>query len=85
MELKEAYKTALKEKVQPLVDSGKITLLGTLEDLVADIADAFFDGLELGAQYSKTPIDDVIVPPAVKILRGYVNPLIDKIDGEENR
>lgn len=83
MELKDAYKQGLMEEIKPLVDAGKITLLGTLEDVVEDLADALFRGLNKGAQLSGTPIDDAIVPPAVSMLEKYLDPQIDKIDGQE--
>lgn len=83
MELKAAYSQALKEEVQPLIDAGKITLLGTLEELVEDLAEAMFKGLKKGAVLSSTTIDDMLVPPAVSLLEVWVAPHIDKIDGKQ--
>ena len=82
MELKEAYMTALKAEIQPLLDSGKITLLTTLEAFVEELAERFFAGLDKGAELSATPIDNMIVPPATKFLRAQLAPHIEKIDGK---
>lgn len=83
MELKEAYKEALKAEVQPLIDAGKITLLGTVEDLAEDLTNAVFAGLKKGAELSDPSWDNIVVIPAVDFLKEKVAPYIDKIDGAE--
>lgn len=82
MELKEAYKTGLKNQLEPLVKTGKIQLLGTLEEMTKELVEAFFLGLEEGAYLSATKSDDAVVPAATAILRTIVAPHLDKIDGK---
>lgn len=82
MELKEAYKSALKEEIQPLIDSGKIKVLGTLEEVVEDLAASLFRGLKKGAKLSDEKWDDMVVPPAADFLESRLKPEIDKIDGD---
>ncbi len=83
MELKDAYKQAFKEELQPLVDAGKITLLGTLEDVVEDLAESLMKALKSGAKKSEDKWDDVVIPPAADFLMSRLAPEIDKIDGKE--
>ena len=80
--MKDAYKQGLKEEIQPLLDSGKITLLGTLEDTVEDLAASVFRGLRKGAELSDEKWDDLLVSPTVDYLEARLAPQIDKIDGK---
>lgn len=83
MKLADAYKEALKKEIQPLIDSGKITLLGTLEDVLEDLAESFFKGVKAGAALSEDKWDDMVVPPAATFLESRLAPYIDKVDGKE--
>ena len=82
MEFKEAYKQALKEEIKPLIDSGKMVLLGTLEDTVEELIKAMAKGLKKGAILSDTPYDDLLVPTVVDKLEDLGLEKADKIDGE---
>lgn len=82
MKLKEAYKQAFKEELQPLIDAGKITVLGTAEDLAEDLAEAFGKATKKGAVLSEDKWDDMVVPPAVDFILSRVAPYIDKVDGK---
>lgn len=83
MQLKDAYKQAFKEEIQPLIDAGKITVLGTVEDLAGDLAEALVNAAKKGAALSEDKWDDMVVPPAADFLKSRLEPLIDKIDGAE--
>ena len=83
MELKDAYKQAFKEEIQPLIDAGKMTVLGTVEDLAGDLAEAFVNAAKKGAKLSASKWDDVVVPPAADYLLSLLMPQIDKISGQE--
>lgn len=83
MELKDAYKQAFKEELQPLLEAGKITVLGTVEDLAGDLTEATMKALKRGAALSQDKWDDVVVPPACDFILSRLEPLIDKIDGQE--
>ena len=83
MKFIDAYKKALEDQLKPLVDAGKITLLGTLEELAEDITKAVFQGLKDGAVASDNPYDDVAIPPLVSVFEGRVFKEIDKIDGQK--
>ena len=83
MKLKDAYKQAFKEEIKPLIEAGKITLLGTLEETVEDLAASVFAALNKGAILSDEKWDDVVVPPAVGFLKSRAFEAIDKIDGKE--
>lgn len=83
MNLKEAYKQAFQEEVQPLIDAGKMTVLGTVEELAEDVWGAVAKAMKSGAKKSDEKWDDVIVPPAIDFIDSRLKPEIDKIDGEE--
>lgn len=82
MKLKDAYKKAIKEELQPLIDAGKMTALSTLEDLAEDLAESFVKAAKKGASLSEDKWDDMVVPPAVDFLMSRLSPQIDKIDGQ---
>lgn len=82
MDFKDAYKQAFTEELKPLVDSGKIVLLGTLEDLAEEITKKVFVAVKKGAVLSSTPYDDIIVPPVANMLEARLLKEVDKIDGE---
>lgn len=84
MKLKDAYKQGLIEELKPLIDSGKVTLLGTLEEVVEDIVEAIFKGVKKGAVLSEDKWDDMIVPPAADFLESRIKPYVDKIHDEES-
>lgn len=83
MKLKEAYAQALKEEIQPLIDAGKLTILGTLEDVASDLANALLNAAKKGASLSEDKWDDMVVPPAADFLHSRLVVLVDKIDGKE--
>lgn len=82
MEFKDAYKQALMAEIQPLLDSGKMTLLGTVEDLVQSLIKATAKGLKEGAKLSDTPYDDLLVPIVVDQLEQLGLDKADGIDGQ---
>lgn len=83
MKLKDAYKKAFADQIKPLIDQGKITVLGTLEDVCEDLADAAVKAFKQGAKDSEDKWDDMVVPPAADFLASRLKPEIDKIDGKE--
>lgn len=82
MDLKDAYKKAFKEELETLVKEGKITLLKSLEDVAEDLVEGVANALTKGAEYSKTPLDDVAVMTLVSVLKPKALEQVDKIDGE---
>lgn len=88
MDLKEAYKKAFTEEIEALVATGKITVLGALEKFVNDFIDSTFNALQKGAEYSGTKVDDTLMPTLLSTLQSIrvkkIDPLVDKIDGQEN-
>ena len=85
MDLKDAYKQAMQEELQPLLDAGKITVMGTLESVVEDLAESFFKALRKGAILSTDKWDDILVIPATDFLESRLQPYVDKIDGKEGQ
>lgn len=83
MELKEAYKKAFTDELKPLIESGKITVLGTLEEVAEDLAESFANAAKKGAKLSEDKWDDVVIPPAMDFMLSRMAPHIDKIDGKE--
>lgn len=83
MKLKDAYKQGMIDELKPLVEKGKITLLGTLEDTVEDLVKALFKGIKKGAVLSEDKWDNVIIPPAANFVESRIMPYVDKIDGNK--
>jgi hypothetical protein len=70
-------------EAKKLVAKLKAKGLDIAEDAAQLVVDSVCEFLVEGAQESESKLDDLVVPPAIAVLKPLADAQIDKIDGHE--